>query len=156
MKLPDDAFERYVALGPDRSYQLLAEKLGVDKRTVVRMASREKWTERLAKIQEEARATADKKLVSDLHAVREQQLREVRFLRAEALKAMKGLTPEKAVKIAGALAIAWKHELLLLGEPTDRHVSTVEEVTKREIGTLLLQSGEEDNWNEDPDEPAPK
>ncbi len=28
MKLPDDAFERYVALGPDRSYQLLAEKLG--------------------------------------------------------------------------------------------------------------------------------
>lgn len=137
MKLPDDAFERYVALGPDRSYQLLAEKLGVDKRSIVRMATREKWTERLAKIQEEARAATDKKLVSDLQAVREQQLREVRFMRSEILKGMKGLTAEKATKMAGALSVCWRHELLLLGEPTDRQASTIEEVTKREIATLL-------------------
>lgn len=156
MKVPDDAFERYVALGPDRSYQLLAEKLGVDKRSIVRMATREKWTERLAKIQEEARAATDKKLVSDLQAVREQQLREVRFMRSEILRGMKGLTPEKATKMAGALSVCWKHELLLLGEPTDRNASTVEEITKREIGSLLLQPGEEDKWNEDPDGPPPK
>jgi len=149
VKVPDDAFERYVALGAERSYQLLAEKLGVEKRTIVRAAARERWAERLSKIQEEARAATDKKLVGELQAVREQQLREVRFLRAEALKAMKGLSPEKAIKIASALAIAWKHELLLLGEPTERHASTVEEVTKRELDAMLLGEGEEDDWDED-------
>ena len=149
-RIPDDAFETYVAMGPGRSYQALADKLHVDKRTVVRLATKENWTQRLAKIQEEVRAATDKKLVSDLQAVREQQLREVRFLRSEALKAMKGLTPEKAIKIASALSIAWRHELLLLGEPTDRQASTVEEITKREIQTLILREGEEDEWDAEP------
>ena len=146
MKIPDDAFERYVALGPERSYQLLAEKLGVDKRSVSRHASKEKWVQRLAKIQEEARAATDKKLVESLQAVREQQLREVRFLRSEALKVMKGLTPEKAIKIASALNIAWKHELLLLGEPTER-TSNVEEIIRREYERWMG----EDEDDEDPE-----
>lgn len=150
MRIPDDAFEIYVAMGAGRSYQALAEKLKVDKRSIVRYATKEKWAERFTKIQEEARAATDKKLVADLQAVREQQLREVRFLRSEALKAMKGLSPEKAIKVAAALNIAWKHELLLLGEPTDRQASTVEEVTKREIQTLILGEGEEDDWGDEP------
>ena len=150
MKVPENAFETYVAMGPDRSYQALADKLGVDKRSIVRAASKEKWAERLAKIQEQARAAMDKKLVVELQEVREQQLREVRYLRSEALKAMKGFTPEKAVKIAAALAIGWKHELLLLGEPTDRQASTVEEVTKRELDSLMLRDDEEDDWGDEP------
>jgi hypothetical protein len=120
VKVPESAFETYVAMGPNRSYQALAKKLGVDKRSIVRMATKEMWASRLTTIQGEARRATDKKLVGELQAVREQQLREVRFLRAEALKAMKGLTPEKAVRIAAALNIAWKHELLLLGEPAEQ------------------------------------
>lgn len=137
MKIPDDAFERYVALGPDRSYQLLADKLGVDKRSVTRLATKERWVERLAKVQEEARAATDKKLVSDLQAVRERQLQQARFLQGQALKAMKDLSPKDAVKMAAALNIGWKHELLLLGDPTERSELSVEEVTKREMATLL-------------------
>jgi transcriptional regulator with XRE-family HTH domain len=151
MKIPDNAFETYVAMGTERSYQALADKLGVDKRSISRLATKERWVERLSKIQEEARAATDRKLVQDLQAVREQQLREVRFLRAEAIKAMKGLTPERAVKLASALNIAWKHELFLLGEPTDRQATTIEEITKREIQTLLrpvVDEGEEDEPDE--------
>lgn len=151
MKIPDDAFERYVALGPDRSYQLLADKLGVDKRSVTRLATKERWVERLAKVQEEARAATDRKLASDLSAVRERQLMETRALRGMALKAMKEMPPERALKaVAAALSVAWKQELLLLGEPTDRQATTVEEVTKREIQSLILGDGEEDDWGDEP------
>lgn len=156
MKIPDNAFETYVAMGTERSYQALADKFGVDKRSISRLAAKERWVERLAKIQEEARAATDKKLVADLQAVREQQLREVRYLRAEAIKGMKNLSPEKAVKFASALSIAWKHELFLLGEPTDRQATTIEEITKREIQTLLLRDGEEDEWDDPPGGDAPQ
>ena len=148
MKIPENAFETYVAMGTERSYQALADKFGVDKRSISRLAAKERWVERLGKIQEEARAATDRKLVADLQAVREQQLREVRYFRSETIKAIKGLTPEKAVRFASALNIAWKHELFLLGEPTDRQATTVEEITKREIQTLLLRDGEEDDWDE--------
>ena len=156
MRLPDDAFERYVALGPGRSYQALADKLGVDKRSITRLAAKEKWPERLAKIQEEARAATDKKLVADLQAVRERQLQQARFLQGQALKALKELPPEKALKAAAsALSVSWRQEMLILGEPTDRHAATVEEVTKRELDTLLLRDGEEDEWDDAPSEPPP-
>ena len=148
MKIPDDAFETYVAMGPGRSYQALADKLKVDKRSVVRHAAREKWTERLAKIQDKARAETDKKLVADLQAVRERQLQQARFLQGQALKALKDLPPERALKAAAsALSVAWRQEMLILGEPTDRQATSVEEVTKRELDTLLLREGEEDDWD---------
>ena len=145
-KLPANAFETYVSMGPDRSYQALAKKLGVDKRSVVRLAAKEGWAARLARIQEESRAATDKRLVETLQAVREQQLREVRFVRAEILKLVKGVTPDKAVKMAGALNICWKHELFLLGEPSERTEVSLEEITKRELETLLLRDDEEDEW----------
>ena len=144
MKIPESAFETYVAMGPGWSYQLLADKLGVDKRSVVRHATKEKWAERLAKIQEEARAATDRKLVSDLQAVRERQLKEARFLQGQAIRAMKDASPKEAVKIAAALNIGWKHELLLLGEPTDRQAATIEDVTKREIASLLSLEDDDD------------
>ena len=147
MKIPEDAFERYVALGPGRSYQVLADKLGVDKRSIVRLAAKENWTARLATIQEKARAETDKKLVADLQAVRERQLQQARYLQARALTMLKEVPPEKSLKAAAAaLSVSWRQEMLILGEPTERHASTVEEVTKREIETLLLRDDEPDGW----------
>lgn len=148
MKIPENAFETYVALGPGRSYQVLADKFGVDKRSVVRHAAKENWAERLQEILQKARAETDRKLAQDLQAVRERQLMEARALRGIALKAMKDLAPEKALKaVATALSVAWKHELLLLGEPTDRQANTLEEITKRELETLLTREGEPDEWD---------
>ncbi len=153
MKIPGDAFETYVAMGAERSYQALAQKLRMDKRSIVRHAGKERWAERLAKIQEEGRASTDRKLASDLQAVRERQLQQARFLQGQALKAMKDASPKEAVKVATALHIGWKHELLLLGDPTERSELSVEEVTKREIQTLLrrveVDAGEDADGEED-------
>ena len=76
--------------------------------------------------------------------MRERQLKEARVLEGRALLALQTLPPEKAYKAAAMLQIAWRHELLLLGEPTDRQASTIEEITKREIATLLIRDDEDD------------
>jgi hypothetical protein len=46
------------------------------------------------------------------------------------------------------LQIAWRHELLLLGEPTERSELSVEEITKREMATLLKRVEVEDGDGE--------
>ena len=50
-KIPSDAFEQYVALGPGRSYEALRKVFGVNKRSIVKLATKEKWQERLAGIE---------------------------------------------------------------------------------------------------------
>jgi len=75
--------------------------------------------------------------VDTLQAVKDRQLQEARILEHRALEALKSLPPEKASKAALMLQIAWRHELLLLGEASERTELTIEEVTAREIKTLL-------------------
>ena len=38
-RLPNDAFDQYVAMGPSATYVALAKKVGVSKRSIVRHAS---------------------------------------------------------------------------------------------------------------------
>lgn len=49
-KLPADAFDFYFALGTKRSYQAVADRYGVSKRTVAARAARENWTDRTTKL----------------------------------------------------------------------------------------------------------
>jgi len=95
--------------------------------------------ERLGKIQRDARAETDKKLVADLQA----ELQQARFLQGQALKAMKDLTPKEAVKIATALNIGWKHELLILGDPTER-TSNIQEIIRGEYERWAIRDEEPD------------
>ena len=136
-KLPRNAFDFYVELGAERSYQTVADRFGVTKVAVVSCAKRENWQERLRVLDAEARERADRKAVETLEAVRERQLKAARFLMAKAVEAMQKLPAEHAIRAASALNIAWKHELLLLGEPTDRQAN-VEEITKRELARWLV------------------
>lgn len=135
-RLPADAFSFYAALGPDRSYQALAERFGVSKAAVGRKAKEERWQERVTEMEEKARETSEEEAVDELKAVHERQLQAARFLQARAIEALKKLPPEKGIRAASALQTAWKHELLLLGEPTERQAN-VEEITKREMARWL-------------------
>jgi ATPase subunit of ABC transporter with duplicated ATPase domains len=140
-KLPDDAFEQYLGMGPTRSYQELAKKLGVDKRTIVRRAAEGKWTERLARIQRQADDATDARLADEARAMRDRHLKEARFVQAQALKAMQTLPPEKAVRAAQALAIGWRQEMLLLGDPTERSEAiTTQEIVRREYELWLKKN----------------
>ena len=155
-RLSPDAFSYYVELGPTRSYDAVAKRFGVSKVTVVNHATKERWQERLREAEEKAREAANKKAVDTLQEVKDRQLQEARILERRALEALKTLPPEKAAKAATMLQIAWRHELLLLGEPTERAELSVEEITKRELQTLLLPDDAPDEWNdiqEPPDAP---
>jgi len=142
-RVPKGAYADYLALGPGRSYQALAERYGVSKTAVVNRAKKERWRDRIAELERQALERAEKKAVDEMEAVRERHLTEARFLQARALQVLKDQPPERAVRAAAALSIAWKHELLLLGEPTERQAS-IEEITKREIATLLVRVDDDD------------
>ena len=147
-RLPPESFDHYVELGPDRSYDAVAQHFGVSKATVLRHAEKHRWQERLREAEKAARETANKKAVETLQAVKDRQLQEARILERRALEALKVLPPEKASKAALMLQIAWKHELLLLGEPSERTELTIEEVTQREIQTLLRRVEIDDDGQE--------
>jgi len=148
-RLPIEAFDHYVELGPERSYEAVAEKFGVSRATVLRHAEKHRWQERLREAEKDARAEAHKRAVETLQAVKDRQLQEARILERRALEALKTLPPEKAAKAAAMLQIAWRHELLLLGEPSERTELTIEEVTQREMRTLLRRVEVDDGEADD-------
>ncbi|HKX45926.1 MAG TPA: hypothetical protein VJP77_04440 [Planctomycetota bacterium] len=135
-RIPKNAFEIYVAAGPNRSYAALAEQLGVSKTAVTRRATVENWQERLDQIERKAQVRVEEKAVDELEAIKLRQLQAVRLLQARALQTLKDQPAELGIRAASALQIALKHELLLLGEPTERQ-SNVEELIKRETRELL-------------------
>ena len=90
-----------------------------------------------------AREEADKRAVDSLEVVHARQLKAARYLQSKAVEAMKNLPAERAVKAASALNIGWKHELLLLGEPTERQAN-VEEIIRRETRELLKVVNDDD------------
>ena len=135
-KIPEDAFGYYLSLGAGRSYEAVAQKYKVSKKAVTNAAAREEWQKRIEKIEREAREIAEEKAVDEMVAVRGRHLKEARFLQARALQVLKDQPPEKAIRAAAALNIAWKHELLLLGEPTERQAN-VEELIRKETRELL-------------------
>jgi hypothetical protein len=58
-KLPGEAFDFYFQLGPQRTYQSVAEHFQVSKRTVAQRASDEDWTRRVQVMMQQAMAEAD-------------------------------------------------------------------------------------------------
>lgn len=149
-RLPDDAFEYYVAQGPDRSYQAVADHFDVAKVTVTRHAKAQDWQGRIRELETKARERSDQKVLEAMEVVRERHLKSARMLQAKALEALSRLPAEKALKAAQALAIGWKHELLILGEPTERQ-STIEETIRREYERWM---GPEDGEDEKLDDEA--
>lgn len=135
-RVPSTAYEDYLALGEERSYRALAEQLGVSRTAIVNRAKKEKWQERIAALEREARRLMEEQAVNEMKAVRARHLKEARFLQARALQVLRDQPPERGIRAATALAAAWKHELLLLGEPTERSAN-VEELIKRETQELL-------------------
>lgn len=130
-KLLPNAFDFYVELGPERSYRAVAEHFGVTKVTVVNRAKQEDWQGQLRKLEDEARAESSKKNANTMQAIHERQLKAVRLLQARAVEVLRTQPPEKGIRAANALCAACKHELLLIGEPTERQAN-VEEIVKRE------------------------
>jgi hypothetical protein len=137
-KIPADAFEHYVALGPQRSHQAVAEHYGVSKRAVSKCAVREGWSERLARIEKESRERSDERIGNALDEMRERHLKTLRAMNVRALAALKQFPLESGMEAMRAAEMAIKLERLVLGEPTER---TANEGVEREI-VLVEVTGE--------------
>jgi transposase-like protein len=143
VKVPPDAFETYVGLGPGRSYQALADKLGVHKRTIVRHAKKEKWTERLTSIQEQARTSTDKKLAETLEEQHARHLKLLRAMSVRAATALRDFPLTTGMEAMRAAELVIKLERLIAGEPGERSELSIEEVTREEIQSLLVKESDD-------------
>lgn len=141
-RIPADAFEYYVSLGPDRSYVSVAEHYGVSKRAIVKRASVERWAQRLEKVEAIAREKSDVKLGDALADMRGRHLKTLQVMNMRALEALKNYSLTSGMEAMRAAEMAIKLERLIHGEPTDRSALSVEDVIKREYERWLRPAGD--------------
>ena len=143
-KLPLESFDFYVALGPTRSYEKVAEHYQTTKRTVTRHAKKERWAERLVEVERKAREESDKNAVAVLQEMQERHLKIAKALQGKALEALRSMQLDRGADVIRALEVGVKQERLIHGEPGERSAISVEEATKREMERWLTIEREEE------------
>ena len=147
-KLPPDAFDAYFALGVDRSYDAIATKFNVSKRTVTTTAKRDDWQGRIRAAEEKAKAVSDQKAVETITAMKDRHLKVYQAIQRKALEALRSTSLDNALQAVRALEMALDGERVLRGEPSDRTAVDIEAVIRREYQTLLLKPGEKEDWGD--------
>ncbi len=140
-KIPPDAFEFYFGLGPNRSYQAVADKYEVSKRAITALAAREGWQARMGKIEREAREKTDHRAAEALDAVREKHLGALQFVLGKAIEALRSMPLDTAMEAVRAIEMVIRQERLVRGEATDRAELDVAEIVKRESERWLVATG---------------
>jgi hypothetical protein len=138
-RIPGNAFELYVGLGPDRSYQQVADQLGVNKRSVTKLAKRQRWAERVAKIEREAQERVDAKLTDELEEMKLRHRKLLKAITARAAKAITELPLATGMEGVRAAEAAIKLERLIAGQASERTELSVEEITRREMRSFLVK-----------------
>ena len=137
-KMPDDCFAYYVALGPQRSYEEVAKRYSVHKRTVARTADRERWPERLEAIETKARAAIDARLVHEMKQMDEDHLALLAEIRRRAVEAIAAHPLSSAIEGLRAAEAAIKLERLILGKAGQRIAYSVERIGYDEAARIML------------------
>ena len=119
-RIPPDALEYYLALGPDRSYQKVADHYGVSKRAVTKLAARERWQEKVVELERKARESAEKKALESLEGMNLRHLKSLKIIQGKALEALRTMPLSTAMEAVRALDMAIRQERLIRGEPSDR------------------------------------
>lgn len=137
-RIPHDAFDFYFGLGPDRSYEKVAERYGCTKRGIVKVASRERWQDRLAKVETEARAKADKKKSETLAEQKEQHLQALRLVLAKGIEGLRRIHLLEPMDTIRAIGLAVRELRVELGEPSDRTAVSIEDTIRREYERWMV------------------
>ncbi len=145
-KIPPDAFDRYLALGPSRSYSALAKTIGVSKQAVVQRATREGWKQRAIDIEKKARDAADRRAIETLESMNARHLKIAQAMQSKALGALQSVVLNSGADAMRGLDMAVKLERLVRGEPSERTALAIEEVIKREYSRWMATTS--DNGDE--------
>ena len=143
-KIPPDALEYYLVLGPDRSYQKVADHYGVSKRAVTKLAARERWQDKVIELERKAREGAEKKALESLEGMNLRHMRSLKVVQGKALEALRSMPLSTAMEAVRALDMAIRQERLIRGEPSDRTAISVEEVIRREYERWMVPEEESD------------
>ena len=136
-RIPPEAFDFYVALGPDRSYQKVADEYGVSKRAVTKLAGREGWQRRLEDLERRSRERSDEKAVESLEAMSERHLRLLKLVQGRALETLRSMPLTTAMEAVRALDMAIRQERLVRGQPSERTAVEIEDVIRRQYERWL-------------------
>lgn len=131
-RIPPDALEYYVSLGPERSYQKVADRYGVSKRAVTKHAVRARWQEKVLELERKAHESVAKKALESLEAMNLRHMKSLKVIQGKALEALRAMPLATAMEAVRAIDIAIRQERLIRGEPSDRTAISVEEVIRRE------------------------
>ncbi len=141
-KIPDEAFEFYVGLGPGRSYEAVATHYDVSKNGVAKKAARDNWTERLVRIEREVQERMDRKIADSIEDMRERHLKAAKAMMGRAIKGMQEFPLTSGMEAIRAAELAIKLERLIAGESSERTEISVTEAIKRETQRWLVPKEE--------------
>jgi hypothetical protein len=130
-RLPGEAFQHYLSLGAQRSYQAVADHFGVSKQAVTARATRERWQQRLAEIEAKARESGERRAIETLEELNERSLKMWMAVEKRALEALRTFQMSSAMDAVRSLDIAGKNIRLIRGEPTER-TENLETIVRRE------------------------
>jgi hypothetical protein len=142
-KIPENAFAVYAAMGEKRSYQAIADRFGVSKRSVVKRAIAEGWQERLVRAEATAREKVDAKAAESLEVMNARHLKIIQAIQTKAIETLSRVPLRTAFDAVRALELSIRQERLIRGEPSDRTVLSIEEVIRREYQMWLRPAAEE-------------
>ena len=138
IKIPDSAFDFYVALDPTRRYEQVAAHFDASKRGIVKKAGAERWQERLAEIDRQVQDRNDNRLVNEIDDMRTRHLKTVRAMLGRAIKGLREFPITTGMDAIRAADMTIKLERLILGEASERTEVSVEETMKREMQRWLV------------------
>ena len=137
-KLPPDALEFYFGLGPNRSYRALADHYQMSKKAITNRAVAERWQEKVAEREAQARARINEKAVETLEGLNERHLRMLKVVQGKALDALRSLPLSSGMEAVRALDMAIRQERLVRGEPTERSAADIEAKIRTEHERWLV------------------
>ena len=140
-RLSGEAFDYYVSLGAARSYQAVADHFSVSKQTVTSHATRDKWQERLARIEAKARESNEKRAIETLEELHERSLKMWMAVERRSLEALRNFPMSSAMDAVRSLDIAGRNIRLIRGEPTERTETSIEAMIKREYQMCMRPEG---------------
>ena len=147
-RIPPDAFDIYYAMGATRGYKGLAQRFGVSKRSIVKVATREKWQERITELERKARERSDNKLLESIEAMHTRHIKTLQAVHARALEALRSMPLESAMQAVRAIEIVIREERVARGEPSDRQAVNVAELIKNEYERVMVADDEDDTDEE--------
>jgi hypothetical protein len=143
-----EALTLYVGLGHVRSYAAVAKHFGVGTRTILFIAKKYRWPEKLRAIEAIAEERQREHNVGLVIEARERHLKALRVLQGKALAGLRDNSARSVAESTKALEASIRLERLILGESTSNSSISVEERQQRECDQLVV----DEDGDADPDE----